>query len=281
MLAASVCVRIDDVSCFTNRNWTSSQSVRATLWKQYSYVAYGRQDGRILASQPVTPSVPTGFQIHNLFRLYNAAYGFANLSDSSPRTLDIMATIQYHAVEQITALLKGNVGIGGLAGDVDHFWSSFGVRSLLIQPLMDYVSDPSTDQLTEGASAKSYSRVVIPKSSVFGFLAIVLSILLWCGCCLLLSPRVQTPNASLYPEIDFGSKCVQTEVGESNYQHVSTIGEYLSPLSNATTKEVSRNLRGVSIYAGSISIDPLAPQHVILTTDRRGLHDLREDVRYG
>jgi len=44
----------------------------------------------------------------------------------------------------------------------------------------------------------------------------------------------------------------------------------LYPLSNATSKEVSRNLTGVSIYAGSTAIDPLALPHVVLAMERDG-----------
>jgi len=66
----------------------------------------------------------------------------------------------------------------------------------------------------------------------------------------------------------------------SNNRIFSTVGDALYPLSNATSKEVSRNLTGVSIYAGSTSADSFDLPHVILATDRARINDLRKGVQY-
>lgn len=274
-------MRISQSDCFTNRSWTSSQSVNASLWQQYSYIAYQRQDGKIIKSLPVSDNIPTAFNITSLFQIYNAFYGLANLTDSTNRTDYVTATIRYHTVEQTTAWLEGNVGIGGRGGDIDHYWSSFAVRSLLVMPLMDFTSPKTAKYLTTGSSAKEHYRLLIPKSSAYGFFGIVAVIMVWCGCCLLVSPGVLAPNSSLFPEIDFGSKCVQIETQDwKNGRTISTVGDALFPLSNATSKEVSRDLTDLSIYAGSTALDPLALPHVILATERDGLSDLHEGVKY-
>lgn len=57
---------------------------------------------------------------------------------------------------------------------------------------------------------------------------------------------------------------------------ISTVGDVLSPLLNAISKEVSRDLVGISIYVGSAAIEPLALPHVILATEREGLSDLQK-----
>jgi hypothetical protein len=268
-------VRIAESDCFTNTTWTSTQTLNASLWQQYCSVAYSRKDDDILESLPVTGNTQAAFDIDGLFHLYDAIYGLANLTDSSNITTNVTATIRYHTVEQATAWLMGNVGIGGLGGDVDHYWSSFAVRSLVIVPLMDFTNPKTAEYLTTGSSAKQFYRLLIPKSSAYGFFGIVVVLLVWCGCCLLVSPGVLAPNSSLFPEIDFGSKCVSS----TNWAF-STVGDALMPLSNATSKEVSRNLTGVSIYAGSTAADSLELPHVILATDSASINSLRKGVKY-
>jgi hypothetical protein len=278
--APSACVRIEESDCFTNTSWTSTQAVNASLWQQYSSIAYSRKDDDILESLPVTADTPAAFDIDGLFQIYNAIYGLANLTDSSHITTNITATIRYHTVEQATAWLEGNVGIGGLGGDVDHYWSSFAVRSLVIVPLIDFTNPKTAEYLTTGSSAKQFYRLLIPKSSAYGFFGIVVVLIVWCGCCLLVCPRVLAPNCSLFPEIDFGSKCVSQMRQSSSNRTFTNVGDALYPLSNATSKEVSRNLTGVSIYAGSTSADSFDLPHVILATDRARINNLRKGVKY-
>ena len=147
-----------------------------------------RQDGQIIKSLAVSDNIPTAFNISGLFTMYNAFYGLANLTDSSNRTNNVTATIRCHTVEQTTAWLKGNVGIKGLGGDVDHYWSSFAVRSLLVMPLMDYTSSKTAEYLSTGPSAKKHYRLLILESSAYGFFGIVSTRIAWCRCCLLVSP---------------------------------------------------------------------------------------------
>jgi len=222
------------------------------------------------------------FDIDGLFQVYNAFYGVANLSDASNVTTNITATIRYHTVEQTTAWLEGNVGIDGLGGDVDHYWSSLAVRSLLVMPLMLFASPKTAEYLTTGSSAKQFYRLLIPKYSAYGFAGMVLAIVTWSGLCLLFVARgVLAPNSSLYPEIDFGSKCVPLE-SEQNAREstVSSIGYALFPLSNATSKEVSRDLAGIRIYTGGTTIEGPAIPHVVLGTSRRGMRELIDGVKY-
>ena len=266
-----------------NRSWESSQSIGASLWQQYSYVAYSREDGHIMESAPLTANVPMAFDIDGLFQIYNAFYGVANLSDASNITTNVTATIRYHTVEQITAWLEGNVGIDGLGGDVDNYWSSSAVRSLLVMPLMLFTAPKTAEYLTTGSSAKQFYRLLIPKYSAYGFAGMALAIITWSGCCLLFVCRgVLAPNSSLFPEIDFGSKCVPLESEQSNPRDstVSSIGYALFPLSNATSKEVSRDLAGLRIYAGGTTIEGPTIPHVVLGTNRRGMRELIDSVKY-
>jgi hypothetical protein len=110
----------------------------------------------------------------------------------------------------------------------------------------------------------------------------VLAIILWSGCCLLfISSRVVAPKSSLFPEIDFGSKCVPLGAVHTNgrYNGVSSVGQLLYSLSNANSKDVSKKLTGVTVYVGSSAVGS-NPPHVILATEKGQLHDLVKGVNY-
>ena len=273
---------MDQADCFTNQSWISPESMNASLWRQRANIVYSRKDGQILQSCPTTDPVPEAFNIEDLFVLYDVTYGVANLSQSGIRTNASIATIRYHTIEQTTALLKGDVGVRGAGGDEDQYWSSVAVRSLLMAPLMDYPSSKTVADLVMGSSAKQFFRLLIPISSLYGFLLISLAIVAWSACCLSsVSPFIIAPNSSLFPEIDFGSKCVDLEQGEENPDsNVKCIGSVLFPLSNATSKEIATDLSGVTIYTGSTRTIDMEYPHVILTTERDDLQDLFVGEKY-
>ena len=282
MVAPSACVRTDEADCFRNESWKSYQGLSASLWQQYSQIAYDRKDDNILESLPLTAGVPAAFDIDGLFQIYNASYGVANLSQASNIIANETNTLRYHTIEQTTAWLEGNVGIDGLGGDVDHYWSSLAVRTLLAMPLMLFTNPKTAEYITTGSSAKKYSRLLIPQPTAYGFIGMALGIVIWCGCCLLVSRKTVAPNSSLFPEIDFGSKCIPPESLQYNgtERTVSSIGHALFPLSNATSKEVTRELGGIRIYAGATTIECPTPPHVILGMNRKGIGDLIEGVKY-
>lgn len=275
----------DQADCFTNQTWISPRPIQATLWRQYAAVAYDRRDGHIIQSLALedTPPMPEAFDIEGLLAIYNVTYGLANFSDSGIRTDTAITTIRYHAVEQATAWLKGNVGTRGAAGDQDHFWSSLAGRALLLWPLTDFTNPLSPADCTTGASARQFYRLSIQSSSVYGFLFIVLTILTWSAYTLWsLSTGAMAPNSSLFPEIDFASKCVQFKderSGNGNPDPNSgpdpvTGMNLLIPLSNAESKGIINHLSGVTIYAGSAKKFGMNPPHVSLTTKREEVDEL-------
>src|SRR5437773_10499776 len=99
-------------------------------------------------------------------------------------TTNEISSIRYHTIKQITAWLQGNIGIDGLAGDVDHYLSSFAVRSLLIIPLILFAIPKTAEYLTTGSTAKQFCRLLIQEYSVYGFAGLVAGIVIWSGCCL-------------------------------------------------------------------------------------------------
>ena len=270
------------MDCFATQTWdTSRLSVAASIWSQHTSIVYRRNDGTILESTPTTTPIPVNISTSDLLKIYNATYGAANLSDSSGRTKEVVATIRYHAVEQATAWIQGNVGIRGAGGDDDHYWDALAVRSLIIVPIMDFTNDKTADNLVRASSAKQFYRLIIPSISVYGFMFLVLIITGWSASLLILTFGFIVPNNSLFPEIDFASKCGYGNISISGQQMVNSVGESLHSLSNCTSQVVIRELSGVTIYAGSIIPSPHELPHITLTTTREGLEELRYNTSYG
>jgi hypothetical protein len=272
------------MDCFKNQTWdTSTLSVAASLWSQHTSVVYQRNDGTILESTPTTTPTPVNISITDLLAIYNATYGVADFN-SSGRTDEVVATIRYHAVQQATAWVQGNVGIRGAGGDDDHYWDVLAVRSLIIVPMMDFTNDKNADNIATASSAKQFYRLIIPSISVYGFLFLVLIITIWSASWLTLTIGFIIPNNTLFPEIDFGSKSGYGNVsisGEDNEQMANSVGESLHSLSNCTSQVVIRELSDVTIYAGStISSQHVLP-HITLTTTREGLEELHYNTNYG
>jgi hypothetical protein len=70
--------------------------------------------------------------------------------------------------------------------------------------------------------------------------------LVWCLVALAACTRVQTPNASLYPEIDFASKCIGPNTGYG-------LDQFLYPLSNAMSKEIRQYISTQRIFVSVVS----------------------------
>lgn len=72
--------------------------------------------------------------------------------------------------------------------------------------------------------------------------------------------RIQLPNSSSYPEIDFASKCVQVNgSGQSTY----SIAELLYPMSNSDSHGVRSRLPRSHFYLSA------EQGHIALNLDRR------------
>jgi len=283
-------MNIERLDCLTNRTWRNPLLVEATLWRQYAEVAYGRKDGHINESTPLagSPPIPEPFDIQGLFGLYNVTYGLANIFDTNNRTPEVEATIRYQAMHQISEWLKGDVGVKGAQGDEDRYWRTLAGRMLILWPLEDcYANDDKKSwEVTTGSSTNQSTRLFIPTSSVVAFLVLSLSVLIWAAVCLWsVSRGIVAPNSSLFPEIDFGSKCVQFErdykLGEEVADIEDSVGMgVLYPLSNAESKTIASELNTVNIYAGSIrNIDMECP-HITLSTSSGILKPLRGGVEY-
>jgi hypothetical protein len=284
IVAASACVKIDEGDCFTNQTWSTSRlSVAASLWTQRTSVVYRRNDGTILQSNPTTIPTPVAISTNDLLEIYNATYGVADLFSSTIRTNDVLDTIRYHAVEQVTAWIQGNVGIRGAGGDDDHYWDALAVRSLIIVPMMDFTNAKTADNIATASSAKQFYRLIIPSISVCGFLFLVLIITVWSASVLTLTARFIVPNNTMFPEIDFGSKCGYGNVSNSgqNKGVANSVGESLHSLSNCTSRVAIRELSGITIYAGCTTPSPHDLPHITLTTTREGLEKLDFNTNYG
>jgi hypothetical protein len=87
--------------------------------------------------------------------------------------------------------------------------------------------------------------------------------------------RVQVPNSSYFPEVDFASKCVESNVpGQS-----STVGSLLCPLGNANSHDVKDQLRETRFFVGGTTGGSDSPQHIAIATDK-GVEPLVKGSRY-
>jgi hypothetical protein len=96
---------------------------------------------------------------------------------------------------------------------------------------------------------------------LYGFIAGSILSLGWSVVLLALCRSVQIPNSSSFPEVDFASKCIESDISNQS----SPIGRRLFPLSNATTPDVQEQLEKTQIFVGvgekiqhiTIALEPL------------------------
>lgn len=67
--------------------------------------------------------------------------------------------------------------------------------------------------------------------------------------------RVQVPNSSLYPEIDFATKCIDLNTSNRMSQigkqrSTTTIARLMYPLSNANSRDIEKRIAASRFYVG-------------------------------
>jgi hypothetical protein len=105
----------------------------------------------------------------------------------------------------------------------------------------------------------------------------------------LIRNKVEATNTSMYPEIDFGSKCVQaederresSETGEQGqFERIEGLSRVLLPLSNATSSHIVKEVKSVRIHLGSARETPQDLPHIILTSNVNEVDDLVTSMKY-
>jgi hypothetical protein len=100
--------------------------------------------------------------------------------------------------------------------------------------------------------------LVIASASFWALVAGAVFSYMWSIILILFCIGVQLPNLSLFPEINFASKCVPESIGNS-----SSIGDSLYWLSSSGTYGIRKHLAGKDIYLGVYSS---FQEHISLTT---------------
>lgn len=154
---------------------------RTLMWRQFCQIDYRRIDGYIKASSPVDDlsPIPTAFDVHGLFQIYNLSYGLANLSDSSQFTDEIKNDIRYQTIEQATSFLATQEAVPSMRALGDHFAGSAAVRAFILPPVIDYIGSMTPDYRTDGLSMGEYYPLVIPLYLVCAFIIVCCLILIW------------------------------------------------------------------------------------------------------
>jgi hypothetical protein len=104
--------------------------------------------------------------------------------------------------------------------------------------------------------------MIISSASLYAFMAGALLSLVWSLVALAICMHVQMPNASLYPEIDFASKCV-----EQSHEYPQTLGNLLYPLSNAESRQIRHRISDIRFYIGAQQYDNPDVRHVEISTN--------------
>ena len=89
---------------------------------------------------------------------------------------------------------------------------------------------------------------------------------------------VQIPNCSLFPEIDFASKCI--EVKSDSTKSASLLSQLLSPLSNANSKDVRQRIRHTRLFVGVTPTDTRDVGHIEVAVNPPS-GKLRKNYFYG
>jgi len=74
---------------------------------------------------------------------------------------------------------------------------------------------------------------------------------------------VQIPNSSLFPEIDFASKCLEPDT----VNQYSPIHRLLAPLGNADSRDIQNRLGQTNFFVRPGEVGNEGIQHVIVSTE--------------
>jgi hypothetical protein len=75
--------------------------------------------------------------------------------------------------------------------------------------------------------------------------------------------NVQIPNSSYFPEVDFASKCVESNISGQS----SAVGRLLYPLSNAASHDVKEQLAETRFFVGTTEGGSDSIQHIAIVID--------------
>lgn len=76
---------------------------------------------------------------------------------------------------------------------------------------------------------------------------------------------VQIPNSSLYPEIDFASKCIESNTSNQS----SRISQLLFPLGNAHSSDIQNQFEQVRLFVGAGKAGREDIQHITVAVNTR------------
>ena len=129
-----------------------NMTCQAFLYRLYSSIVYRRIDGLLISSDPTTTLNPTPFSIPDLFAIYNASFGTAELA-SPPQSLtsEVISSIRYHTIESLIDFLS-QVQVSR-SGTRDYYWGSAAVRGLILPMYMDFINVVPVDFVVRGSSA--------------------------------------------------------------------------------------------------------------------------------
>ncbi|KAH0559350.1 hypothetical protein GP486_004138 [Trichoglossum hirsutum] len=270
--------------CFDDTGWATipEQNTSLSLFKRYATVAYDRNNFSILSVESISDPSLVPLVVQDYRNIYERVFA------PVPKDLNTLALGFNDSATTYTM----QAGIGWtLRLYQDYFHrSSVGpirlLQGLLTVPIQfsttawqiaDIDSLPQDLHTVASMTKTTYRVTGVPWTVfVFGGLALFLLLLAISGLAWINLTSVQTPNTSLFPEVDICSKCGNPAFRSGTTEGVRDLTQFLQNkcLGNAESKSVKLCLGDERIYCGALH------GCIVVTTKPEELGELVEGTEY-
>ena len=226
-----------------------NMTCQAFLYRLYSSIVYRRIDGLIISSTPTTVPQPTPFSISDLFAIYTTAFGAADLTSTpQSRTPEILASIQYHAVQQLISFLS-QVQVSQ-SGTRDFYWGSAAVRGLILPMYMDFINPVPVEFITSGSSAFKSFPLIIPIPAVIFYGACVFIVLIWSLGRIIWLYRHRRAESGAVHDLEEAMLYVFPGANSDAQRERGLVlmGDCWWPLWGGSSKEIAGNAKGMAVH---------------------------------
>ena len=226
-----------------------NMTCQAFLYRLYSSIVYRRIDGLLISSDPTTTLNPTPFSIPDLFAIYNASFGTAELA-SPPQSLtsEVISSIRYHTIESLIDFLS-QVQVSR-SGTRDYYWGSAAVRGLILPMYMDFINVVPVDFVVRGSSAfKSFPLIIpVPALAIYG--SCVFIVLYWSMGHIVQLRKMNRLDMEAHKDLEaFKSIFPGRDEYLEGERDLVLMGDCWWPLWKESSENIARKVSGMVVYA--------------------------------
>jgi hypothetical protein len=250
-----------NIQCLNDTTWQQSAQIATTMtfYTRTADTFYSRSNGTLLGIADVSQARSVTILSADLFLVLDRFFNVPDESgNQSTTTQDFIRWVNTYINAYLLTTSAGELL------DTENF-----LRSLLTLPLLWFQANgesntlaPHSDSLTPNLPSNLYvtaslsesqSRIVIAQWTTIVFMSIGLAIYAWCIAWLTWAMKIQGPNISFFPLLDFASRVASSE---------SPLGEDFARLaSTSQNSDIKEQLQDVRIYLRVTrrgSVDPQA-----------------------